>query len=350
MSGLILTPEDRAYFLKMMRRQLNSAVHRRMNVLLLLDDGWKPNRVAEALYLDEGSIAQHRRLYETEGRAGIERLDYVGTSPALKAEQQAQLATYVDAQVPLASKEVCAYVQRAFGVSYTPNAMTKLLKRLGFVHKKPKCIPAKADEKAQRKFVDETLLPLMQAANEDSPLYFVDATHPSHTARPAYGWIRKGIVRELKAANGRVYLTINGALCWHDRTIVHHIPQRISSGVMIDLFQDLAARHPTATAISVVMDNAKYNHSRELTDYLGRDGCRIKPVYLPTYAPNLNMIERFWRFMKEKVLSNKYYPTAADFRNAFQEFFANIGGWKDELESLLNPRFQFIGAPSNAIP
>jgi Winged helix-turn helix len=87
-------------------------------------------------------------------------------------------------------------------VAYTPNAMTKLLKRLGFVHKKPKCIPAKADEKIQRKFVEETLLPLMQAASEDSPLYFCGCDPSSHTARPAYGWIRKGVTRKLKAANG----------------------------------------------------------------------------------------------------------------------------------------------------
>jgi transposase len=349
MSGLILNAEDRAYFVKMMRRQFNSTVHRRMNVLLLLDDGWEPSRIAEALYLDEGSVAQHRRRYETQGREGIERLDYPGHACALNLGQQHQLASYVDAQTPLTSKEVCAYVERIFNVSYTPNAMTKLLKRLGFVHKKPKCIPAKADEKAQREFVEETLLPLMQAANEDSPLYFVDATHPCYTARPAHGWMRKGTIRELKSGSGRVHVTINGALCWHDRTVVHHVAQRISSGVMIDLLQDLAARHPAATAIWVVMDNAKYNHSREIRAYLNQEECRIKPIYLPTYSPNLNMIERLWRFMKDKVLSNKYYPTASDFRNAFKEFFANIGGWTAELESLLSPKFQFIGVPLNAI-
>ena len=53
---------------------------------------------------------------------------------------------------------------------------------------------------------------------------------------------------------------------------------------------------------------------------------------------------------EEKVLSNKYYPTAADFRTAFKEFFASIGGWKAELERLLTPRFHFTGAPLNAIP
>ena len=50
MSGLILTAEDRALFPENDAPALNNAVHRRMNVLLLLDDGWEPRRVAEALY------------------------------------------------------------------------------------------------------------------------------------------------------------------------------------------------------------------------------------------------------------------------------------------------------------
>src|SRR3954465_2621983 len=82
--------------------------------------------------------------------------------------------------------------------------MAKLLRRLDFVHKRPKCVPAKADEAAQRAFVAQTLLPLMQAADERSPLYFVDATHPAHTGRPADGWMRKGITRELRSNHGRV--------------------------------------------------------------------------------------------------------------------------------------------------
>jgi transposase len=350
MSGLILRAEDRAYFLQMMRRQLNSAVHRRMNVLLLLDDGWAPRRVAEALYLDEGTVAEHRRRYASEGRVGIERLDYLGRPPLLTAEQERALYVHVDACVPLTSKEVCAYAEQAFGIAYTPNAMTKVLKRLGFVHKKPKCVPAKADEAAQRRFVAETLLPLMQAANDDRPLYFVDATHPAHTGRPAHGWMRKGATRELRSNHGRVHLNINGALAWHDRSILQRQEEKITSAAMIALFEEIAARHPLAPTIAVVIDNAKYNVSREIRQWFAREGCRIRPVYLPSYAPNLNMIERFWRFMKRRVLHNKYYPTFAAFRAAFNDFFANIGGWKAELETLLSPKFHFIGAPINGIP
>jgi hypothetical protein len=63
MAGAVLTPEDRAYFLAALRRQGNSAVHRRMNALLLLDDGWTAERVAEALFIEAETVRAHRRLY-----------------------------------------------------------------------------------------------------------------------------------------------------------------------------------------------------------------------------------------------------------------------------------------------
>jgi transposase len=168
------------------------------------------------------------------------------------------------------------------------------------------------------------LEPLMAAANETSPLNFVDATHPAYTGRPAHGWTRKGRTRELKSNHGRTHLNINGALSWHDHTIVHRQEDRITSAAMIALFEEVEARHPTASAIAVVIDNAKHNVSRAMRDWLARAGCRIRPIYLPSYAPNLNLIERLWRFMKRRVLDNKYYPTFSAFRTAFEDFFANI--------------------------
>jgi DNA-binding NarL/FixJ family response regulator len=56
MAGLVLTAEDLSCFLKLMRRQINSAVHRRVNVLLLLDDGWTLAQIATALYLNESTV------------------------------------------------------------------------------------------------------------------------------------------------------------------------------------------------------------------------------------------------------------------------------------------------------
>ena len=121
----------------------------------------------------------------------------------------------------MTAKAVSALVSRTFAVTYTPHAMAKVLGRLGFVYKLPKCVPAKASEETQRKFVGETLAPLMRAANDDTPLYFVDGAHPSYTGHASHGWIRRGETRELKSNHGRVNVNINGALRWPDRTVVH---------------------------------------------------------------------------------------------------------------------------------
>jgi transposase len=109
MAGLVLTAEDRAHFLQMMRRQINSAVHRRMNVLLLLDDGWEPRQIAAALFLDETTVAQHRHLYERSGRSGVEALSYSGRRAALDDGQQQALAAWINETVPQTAQEVCAH-------------------------------------------------------------------------------------------------------------------------------------------------------------------------------------------------------------------------------------------------
>lgn len=350
MAGQLLSAEDRTHFLTLMRRQMNSAVHRRMNVLLLLDDGWTPHRIAVALYLDESTVGEHRRLYLDQGRTGVESLAYAGRVSRLSADQRATLAAWVTNEVPQTAKAVCAQVEAAFGVSYAVHAMARLLGQLGFVFKKPKCVPAKADATIQQEFLDTILAPLMQAAGPDAPLYFVDGCHPSYTGRPAHGWIRRGTTVELKSNHGRTRINLNGALSWPARSLVHRQEERITSAAMIRLFADLAALHPEAETITVVLDNARYNRSRELKAWLAEPGCRLRLVYLPSYAPNLNLIERFWHFLKRHVLFNKPYETFALFKQAFDQFFERLHEHEAALATLITDRFHLIGHPKTGIP
>ena len=144
---MILSPEDRARFLRLMRRQTPSPVHRRMNALLLLDDGWAAERVAEVLFIDVETVREHRRLYQASGVTGVERLKYEGAEPSLNAEQLKALGAELDARLYMTAKAVCAFVERTFDVTYTPHAMAKLLKRLGFVYKMPKKVPGESERR-----------------------------------------------------------------------------------------------------------------------------------------------------------------------------------------------------------
>jgi transposase len=345
MAGAVLTPEDRAYFLAAMRRQGNSAVHRRMNALLLLDDGWTAERVAEALFIDAETVHAHRRLHLAGGRAGVERLAYAGHAPVLSEAQVEELSAELSRRVYLTAAAVCGFVAQHFGLSYTPHAMARLLGRIGFVWKRPKVVPAKADAEAQRAFLEGTLLPLMAQAEADpaTPLLFVDATHPAYDAHPAQGWIRRGTTATLKSNHGRVNVTLNGALSWPAREVITREAVKITGPEMVAFFVQIEARYPLAETITLVLDNATYNRAAVVREWLARPGCRVRVVYLPPYAPNLNLIERLWWFFKKKALWNTHYPSFADFRSAIRGFFHNLGQWEGELASLLTNRFHLIG-------
>ncbi|WP_083505171.1 transposase [Legionella santicrucis] len=64
---------------------------------------------------------------------------------------------------------------------------------------------------------------------------------------------------------------------------------------------------------------------------------------MPPYSPNLNLIERLWKFMRRTILYNKYYEKFAGFRTEAMQFFDNIAQYNDKLSTLLTKNFQVIG-------
>ena len=94
-----------------------------------------------------------------------------------------------------------------------------------------------------------------------------------------------------------------------------------------------------AKEIIVILDNAKYHYSQEVKDVI-EESSRLRLVFLPTYSPELNLIERLWHFFKKNVLYNQYYENLKQFRKAAIKFFRNIDKRNDELFSLLSGGFE----------
>ncbi len=99
-------------------------------------------------------------------------------------------------------------------------------------------------------------------------------------------------------------------------------------------------RHREAEKIYVILDNARYDRSKLVREYV--QGSKVELLFLPAYAPNLNLIERLWKFFKKRVLANQYYESYLDFKKACMAFFRNNKRYKPELESLLVDNFQII--------
>ena len=91
--------------------------------------------------------------------------------------------------------------------------------------------------------------------------------------------------------------------------------------------------------IVLVMDNAKYQCCKMVTDKAKE--LEIEILFLPTYSPNLNIIERLWKFTRKKVLYGKYYDSPKKFHQAITNFFGELNQkYQSELESLLTLNFQ----------
>lgn len=120
--------------------------------------------------------------------------------------------------------------------------------------------------------------------------------------------------------------------------------ERINAQSTKELYQAALEKHLEATCIYIISDNAQYHRNKELTQWV--NGTRIRQLFLPPYSPNLNLIERLWKFLRKKVINTKFHQTKEKFREAVRIFFENIPQYKKELETLLTLNFRLANSQS----
>jgi transposase len=313
----------------------------RIKAVVLLASSWTAEDVAAALLVDPNTVRNHYKRYRAEGLSGLLQLAYRGSSCELTDAELAELETHVQSHLYLTSKEVAAWVEETYHVSYTASGMTALLHRLGFVYKKPKLVPGKADPQQQEAFLAE-YEELKKNKDDGDPILFMDAVHPQHNPVLGNGWIKRGEDREVPSNTGRRRLNINGAIDLERLEPIVRYDDRINADSTIALLDQILFAYAYATCIYIICDNAGYYRSKAVRAYL-KNNPRIRLVFLPAYAPNLNLIERLWKLFKKKTLYNCYYETFDAFRKACEEFFSNPQRYHAEMRSLLTENFAITG-------
>lgn len=261
----------------------------------------------------------------------------------LSESEEAELKNHLEQTLYQTTKEILRYVSTAYGVTYGLSGMHAVLHRLGFVYKKCRHIPSKADEAKQLAFV-EAYHELKQQKQPEDKVLFVDGCHPHHNSLLAYGWILKGEEHLIPANTGRKRLNINGALDPDTLEVITRSDETLNADSTIAFFQDIEQRFPWAPIIYLILDNARYYRARKVAEFL--QNSRIKLLFLPPYSPNLNLIERLWKFFKRNVLYNKYYESFAEFQQVVTQFFDTLTTRHSELQTLITENFQIIRTPA----
>ena len=172
-------------------------------------------------------------------------------------------------------------------------------------------------------------------------VYFVDAAHLLHNAVPGHGWIKRGKTVELKTNSGRNRLNVLGAYSPDDHTLISiEGTESCDADLVCQLLRKLRAANP-GKRLLVVLDNARYQRAYRVQALAKR--LRIQLLFLPPYSPNLNLIERFWKFLRKKIMRNTYYATFAEFRAAMKQLLANLPMYREELMTLMTENFHLFG-------
>jgi len=345
---ICLTDEERNQLKEQHKRERDGRIRDRIKAVLLRDKGWSIATIAEALLLSVDAIREHIVEYEESKKL---KPKSGGSIEKLSIEQSAQLEEHLKSHTYLYVKDIVACVSAQFGITYTIHGLRNWLKRHEFSYKKPAIVPGKADRERQEEWLAE-YEKLRQGLPKDETICFMDGVHPTHNVQPAYGWIKKGVRKEIPANTGRMRLNLSGVIDIVSHNVLVREDETLNAESTILFFQNVEKAYPTMKQIHVFCDNAPYYRNKMVTNYL--ETSKISLHFLPPYSPNLNPIERLWKWMKERVIYNTYYPAFDDFRASVLGFFFALSVLDatsvlgQELRSRVRDKFNAIGSPLKA--
>jgi transposase len=178
---------------------------------------------------------------------------------------------------------------------------------------------------------------LDQAGRRKRRVFFVDASHFVWSTCLGVLW---GAARMfVPAPSGRQRYNVLAALnaTTHELITVTNTTYITSQEVCLLLYK--LARSSGGLPISVVLDNARYQHCQLVQEIAA--ALQIELCFLPSYSPNLNLIERLWKFVKKQCLASVYHATFAQFRAAINSCLMQTHTThKTALDTLLTLRFQ----------
>ena len=336
-----LNRSERKKLIKQIQKEKDRKKADRLRVVLYKNKGLSHQGIADLLQIGINTITNILKSYLDSGiEALLAEDDYKGSPPKLTDEQIEILKIELKTTIYHTADQVIRFVEQKWNVKYTSSGVRKLLKRIGFTYKKNRLVPSKADPKKQLEFV-KWFDKFKATLGPDDRIYFGDAMHLKHNAEVGYAWSPVGEPHLIPSNSGRKRINILGAYCTqtHDHVFII-TEENINQEKIIELLNILREKHGKDGDIYLVLDNARYNHAKRVKAQAELSNVTLK--YQPPYSPNLNLIERLWKFVRKKFNKDKYRATFTIFTSSLREFFTNLDQYRADLVTLLREKFETI--------
>jgi transposase len=291
-------------------------------------------------------IGLHRHLvrhwtevYQIKGFEALCQYNYGTNKSDMDNYSQDILKSFTE-RPPMTAREAKSRIEELTGISRSPSQVRAFMKRHNMRYVKTGHIPAKADTEKQKQWVKTTFEPaIKEAENGECHLLFMDTAHFILEPFVCALWC---VVRLfIKASAGRNRINVLGTVnAMTKEVFTFHNTTFINAETIVAFLKQLK-EHYGELPLKIVLDNARYQHCKHVE--AAAKQLNITLLFLPSYSPNLNIIERLWKFTKKKILYAKYYETPAKFHLAITEFFQDVNQkYNDDLKKLLTLKFQYF--------
>ena len=319
-------------------------VQQKMEVLWLKSHGLPHDRIATYAGVSRRTVQRYLRDYRTGGLDHLRRDRRHHPAGALD-EHAASLEDYFWEHPPRSAKHARAIIEQRTGARRGLTQVRHFLKdRLGLRWRKVGAVPVPPTKtveehaREQAAFLRTTLEPRLEQARQGRrQVSFVDAAH--FVFAPSLGCVWCVVRLFVRAASGRKRYNVLGAFDAVTHRLIRVTNQAyINAESVCELLRAVAAAR-VGLPITLVLDNARYQKCgvvQELARSLG-----IELLYLPSYSPNLNLIERLWRFVRKESLDATYYDSFEGFRAAIDRCLDGLPAtYRKEMKSLMVHHFQ----------
>jgi len=314
----------------------------RFVAMLMLAEEVAIETVASVVGKSLKTIENWGSQYLTKGIESLNSFNYQPKQTYLTPPQIEQLVAWVKETSPAKTKQIRAYIKEQFRVLYAIETVRQLLHKQGLKRLRPKVQPGNPPSEAeQREFVAN----YEQMKAECAPgtvFLFLDAMHLVHQNEPGYCWGDPKDPPVIKTNSGRKRLNILGGYNPADISLVHVTGEASCNAErVVELFELVSRQYASAPEVIMFSDNATYFYAPPVKDWIeAHPTMWLLP--LPTYAPNLNLIERLWKCAKEHLVKNTYYEKYKTFRAHVFQFLNHLEDHVEELETLMVENFQII--------
>jgi transposase len=346
MKPIELTAEQKKEIERRRKGTLDRRVYQRLTAILAVAAGKTREEVAELLGVSLTQLSEWLRIYRNEGLDALGEIHNKGDPGKLTPQHIEQLKAKVSTGCFRNSDQIRDWVHSTFAVSYSSSGVKDLLKRIGVSYHKVTGFLWKADPDKQRAFVHRARRHRRDAQRPDAPRtrrYYVDACHPVWGLDLVFCcWLLLGQRLLVGMGSGRKRLNILGGYCPDDHEYIDYRLTRdnINGAQFVNFLRLLLTLHPETERFILYVDGARYYNSPVVKEWLQRHP-EFHLSQVPAYSPNVNLIERLWKFLRAKALS-RWHKTFEDMQVAVSSVLDHLEDYRDELRTLMTEKFHII--------